>query len=268
MAGSVSSRRQVPAAAIRRATSAVIGPYPASSAGVSSRPIRVDSGTVTATAAARPCRAPSRGVCSQPPRCPESREAQASAASTSMSRLVGAALLARVGGLRGVGGRVQHQLDGGDVLGRPVGVQPGHRIRRRRVRDVPVLAGLLVALLGGSGRHRGHRVGDGVAVLPQRPATRPGQHRGFDLRDQPAADPVRGDHLPGDPVGHPVRRIQRPDPDRERGRLRVVDLSGAHRRDRVGQLVDQLGGGGHPVRAGRGRDPAGRRSAGRRPGSA
>ena len=163
--------------------------------------------------------------------------------------LIGAALLVRCGGGR-VGGGVEHGPDGSDVLCRPVDVQPRHRIGRGRECDVAFRARLLMPLLGGSGGHRGDGAGDRIAVLPQRPATRLGQHPGLDHRDQTAADAVQGDRLAGDAVGHPVRRVQFPDSDRERGRLRVVDLTPVQRRDRVGQLVDELDGGGHPVRAG------------------
>ena len=54
--GSVSSRRQVPSAAIRRASGAVTGPTPASSPGSSSSPSRVEAATTTPIWGRRPCR--------------------------------------------------------------------------------------------------------------------------------------------------------------------------------------------------------------------
>src|SRR5665647_2495205 len=60
--GSVTIRRHVPSRARARAASAVIGPYPARSAGSSSRPSRVDRATVTRISVRREVRGRVRGA--------------------------------------------------------------------------------------------------------------------------------------------------------------------------------------------------------------
>jgi hypothetical protein len=109
-----------------------------------------------------------------------------------------------------------------------------------------------VPLLGRAWRDRGHGPANSLPVLVQRPSARPGQHPGLDPGYQAGADPVRGDHLTGDRVGAAIGRVQRKHSDRQRGRLRVVDLAAGQRVDRFGQFVGQLYRGGHPI-GGRGR---------------